>query len=122
AARRDLNGRPAPVPFGICVPRGADGASPSIEITPTPRRTVALRGAMVPRVPFPPEAERGGLPHLKVDEGGFVDTGYACHAGGTTMVVTAPPTGIVSFGGYRFITRELNDTVGPVETGPPPAA
>jgi hypothetical protein len=117
AARRDLDGRPAPIPFGASVPRGADGPAPAIEIAATPQRTVALRGPMVPRVPFPPEAERSGLPHFKVDASGFVDTGYACRSGSATMVVTAPPPGIVSFGGYRFVTRELNDAVGRVESG-----
>jgi len=72
---------------------------------------------MVPRAPFPPEAERVGLPHFKVAPSGFVDTGYACRPNSPTMVLTAPPQGLVSIGGYRFIVRDLHDFVDRVEDG-----
>jgi hypothetical protein len=68
---------------------------------------------MVPRTAFPPGAEQGDLPCLKVGPDGTVDTGYTCRVDPITnaMVVTGPPAGIVSIGGYRFTLRELQDTI-----------
>ena len=47
-----------------------------------------------------------------MDRGAVIDTGYACRVDSVTkaMVVTGPPAGIVSIGGYRFSLRELQDT------------
>jgi hypothetical protein len=66
---------------------------------------------MVPRFPFPPGAERGSAPYLNIGTDGLVDTGYTCRIDTDTqaVVVTGPPPGIVSFGGYRFVLRELQD-------------
>jgi hypothetical protein len=117
-ACRGAGGRPPAIPFGVVqAPRGAKGAVATIEIAMTSHGTVALRGPMVPRGPFPPGAERGSLPHFKVAANGFVDTGYACRPDNTAMVVTGPPPGIVGIGGYRFVVRELQDLVGAVENG-----
>ena len=55
-------------------PRGSANAVPVAEIARTAAGTLALRGPMVPRHPFPPGAERLGTPHLKADAEGFVDT------------------------------------------------
>jgi hypothetical protein len=87
------------------------------EIASTPNRTVAIRGPMVPRVPFPAGAERSGSPYLRVAADGFVDTGYACRRDSQTMVLTGPPPGVVSIGGYRFVQREMQDFVSQVESG-----
>jgi hypothetical protein len=75
--------------------------------------TLALRGAMVPRHQFPLGTERGGSHRLKIDENGFVDTGYPCRFDRATnrIVVTGPPSGIVSVGGYRVPMRELEEIV-----------
>jgi len=119
AARRAPDGKPAVIRFGtIAAPRGSEGGLAVAEIKPSPRGTVAIRGAMVPRYAFPAGAERTTLPHLKVTADGFVDTGYACQpvpADGA-MVITAPPPGIVSVGGYRFLTRELDAAVAGVDS------
>jgi hypothetical protein len=44
---------------------------------------------------------------------GFVDTGYAAEIGrdAGTIMVSAPPAGLVSFGGYRFAVAELTSLV-----------
>jgi hypothetical protein len=116
--RRGPAGRPGAVSFGpLSTPRGTRGGVVVGEIRPTPGGTVAMRGLMVPRCPFPAGVERTSLPHLKVDANGFVDTGYTCwsdrdHA---PLVVTGPPPAIVSVGGYRFIMRNLLDTVAEID-------
>jgi hypothetical protein len=68
---------------------------------------------MVPRRAFPPGAERLGKAHLKANAEGFVDTGYAGRIDTVTgaAVITAPPPGIVSVGGYRFVLGELEQYV-----------
>lgn len=120
ASRRAPGGRPGAVPFGpIAVPRGSKGGVIVGEIRATASGTVALRGPMVPRSPFPPGVERTPLPHLRVTAGGFVDTGFACWSdqGNTPLVVSAPPPGMISVGGYRFLMRELQDTVAAIDPG-----
>jgi hypothetical protein len=83
----------------------------AVEIVATPADTVALRGLMVPRAPFPPGAERSHHPCLEIAPSGLVDTGYSCRPNSDTMVVSAPPSGTVSVGGARFILDELQDLV-----------
>lgn len=120
ATRRGQDGKPATVTFGaLAAPRGSKRAIIVGEVQPTARGTVALRGHMVPRCAFPPSAERTALPHLHVAADGFVDTGYACLSGPdtTALSVTGPPPGVVSVGGYRFLIRALQDTVGQIEGG-----
>jgi hypothetical protein len=85
----------------------------------TPAGTIALSGAMVPHSAFPPNVERGGVPRLRVGDDGKVDTGYGCRldrASGT-LTVNAPPAGIVSVGGYRFVLRDLQQFVTDVADG-----
>jgi hypothetical protein len=118
AARRGSNGRPAPISFGpFVVPRASDRAILVAELVRTDTGTVALRGPMVPHASYPPGAERSGLARLTVGGAGIIDTGYTCRVDSTTnaMVVTGPPTGIISVGGYRFPLRELQSAVGRVE-------
>jgi hypothetical protein len=69
---------------------------------------------MVPRRPFPPGIERTSLPQLRVSRSGFVDTGYACWSerDNAPFVVTGPPPGMISVGGYRFVMRDLQVAVG----------
>jgi hypothetical protein len=120
AARRSASGRPAAIPFGpITAPRGGAGAMVAGEIAVTPKGTVAMRGAMVPRITFPVGAERTQLPHLKVQANGFVDTGYSCRNEGenTVMLLTGPPPGVVGIGGYRFVLNEMQEIVKEAENG-----
>jgi hypothetical protein len=116
AACRDPAGRPAAIPFGIVfAPSGPRGTVAAVEIAATPAGTLALRGPMVPRAAFPPGAERSAQPCFKVAANGFVDTGYACLPDSPTMVLTGPPPGMVGVGGYRFVLRDLQDTVARTE-------
>jgi hypothetical protein len=113
-SRRDVIGRPDPLPAGeVMVPRGSAHSVLLAEVARTQAGTLALRGPMVPKHAFPPGAERLNIPHLKADGHGFVDTRYACRAdrGSDTFVVTAPPPGLVTVGGYRFVLSELENTV-----------
>jgi hypothetical protein len=122
-ACRGADGIPAAIPFGtVFVPHDPTserklGTAVVAEIAATVNRTVALRGPMVPRVPFPPDAEHSGLPHFKVAADGFVDTGYGCRPSNPTLTVTAPPPGLVGIGGYRFVERELKDLVDRIGKG-----
>jgi hypothetical protein len=117
-ARRGADGRPSPIPVGpIIAPRGRAHGVEVAELTRTDAGTVAARGPMVPRHSFPPGIERSGLPYFKIDHRGLVDSGYSCRIDSLTqaIVVTAPPSGIVSVGGYRFPLRDLQDVVGRID-------
>ena len=99
---------PAPMPLRMRAPPGSPQPAGAIEIARTAGGTLALRGRMVPRHPFPPGAERLGEPEWRANATGFIDTGYACRQPreGAHVLVTAPPPGVVSVGGYRFVLRE----------------
>jgi hypothetical protein len=112
--RRGPGGRPGLTSFGVlAVPRGTKGGVIVGEMRPTAGGTIAMRGPMVPRCPFPPGIERTSLPQLRVSPNGFVDTGYACwnDRDNAPMVVTGPPPGMISVGGYRFVMRDLQDAI-----------
>jgi hypothetical protein len=118
ATRRGSNGKPAPVPLGpVVAPRSSANGVLVAELARTESGTVAFRGPMVPRFPFPPGAERAGLPAFKPGRGELVDTGYTCRIDAATqgVVVTGPPPGIVSVGGYRFLMRDLQEIVGRID-------
>ncbi len=113
-SRRGASGEPRPLPAGaIFAPRGAAGGVLLAEMARTETGTLALRGPMVPRHAFPPGAERRGMPYLRADAAGFVDTRYPCRldpASGT-FAVAGPPPGMVAVGGYRFALAELEERV-----------
>jgi hypothetical protein len=114
AARRGPAGRPAPIPLGpVLASRDAEGALTVVEVAVTPDGRLALRGPMVPASAFPPGAERTPLPRFTAAADGFVDTGYAVEVGRDTdaVVVSGPPPGLVSFGGYRFAVCELTNII-----------
>ncbi len=118
-ARRGAGGRPGAVAFGpVVAPRGTTGGVVVAELMRTETGTVALRGPMVPHYAFPPGVERSGLPYFKIGRAGLVDSGYTCRIDSTTkaMVVTGPPSGIVSFGGYRFPLHDLQDVIGRIDS------
>jgi non-ribosomal peptide synthetase component E (peptide arylation enzyme) len=94
ATRRETGGLPAALASGaVDVARSANG-------------TLLLRGPMVPLSGFPLASK----PPPGSNASGFVDTGYQCRFGAdaNTLVATAPPPGIASVGGYRFVARELD--------------
>ena len=112
AGRRGPNGNPE-APVLTSGGRYHAGAPLRVEATQTQAGTLALRGVIVPRHQFPLGAERGAPLRLKIDENGFVDTGYPCRfdRASNRLVITGPPSGIVSVGGYRVLWRELEETV-----------
>jgi hypothetical protein len=113
-ARRGADGRPIALPLGpIVVPRGSESGVTVAELIVTESNTLALRGPMVPRHAFPPGIENSGQPHFAIGGDGAVDTGYACQvdAASNTVVVTAPPPGFVSVGGYRFPMAGLREKI-----------
>jgi hypothetical protein len=116
AACRDASGKPGSIAYGVVTaPRGHKGGIVAAEIKPTPAGTLAMRGPMVPRVSFPPGAERSGFPHFKIEASGFVDTGYGCRSDRGSMIITGPPPGMVSLGGYRFMIEKLQDAIKSIE-------
>lgn len=120
AATRGEEGKPLGLRPGPQGRQRQEGDALSlIEAVRTPAGTVALRGPMVPVHSFPPGAtgDRLGNPRLAVDEEGFIDTGYPCRFAPSSgsLIVTGPPTGIVSVGGYRFIIATLQEAVSRVE-------
>jgi hypothetical protein len=119
AACRGPSGKPDAIRFGIVkAPRAQKAGIVAGEIRPTAAGTVAMRGPMVPRAPFPPGAERGGSPYFKIAANGFVDTGYGCRSDIGSMIVTGPPPGMVSVGGYRFMLAQVQELVGGINAAP----
>jgi len=120
AARRMPDGRAAPLPLGPAAePHGNSRGPLAAEAVRTAAGTLALRGPMVPRYAFPPGIERSGLPHFKIDRFGLVDTGYTCRVDpeAKALVVTVPPAGLVSIGGYRLPLHELREAVERIDAG-----
>jgi acyl-CoA synthetase (AMP-forming)/AMP-acid ligase II len=118
AARRGPSGQPVPLPLGsVTAPRDSGGGLPVAELSATQLGTLGLRGPMVLHHNFPPGTERAGLPHFAIGPEGMIDTGYACERvdATRTLVVTAPPSGIVNVGGYRLPLRDLQDVVGRID-------
>ena len=110
-ARRTAEGVPAPIlpgPHGA--PRETPGSSIAGEILLTPRGTLALRGPMVSPAPYaPPPPPRDSL--LAQPPPDFADTGYAARLDRSTgaICITAPPSGIMAVGGYRFLSQDLQE-------------
>ena len=105
SAQRGGNGLPAPImpgPHGA--PRRVTSSSVAGDVFVTDRGTLALRGPMMT-----PEAY---VPLLPVGQSvlDYVDTGYAARIDRNgAIIITAPPAGIVSVGGYRFLSNDLNE-------------
>jgi hypothetical protein len=115
----------------IAATRGADGTAAAIkpgesrhnnaqapvliEAARTGAGTLALRGPMVPLHSF--ASDGTATRRLAVDADGFLDTFYPCRfapgAGG--LVVTGPPAGLASVGGYRFAVARLQDAVSRID-------
>ena len=111
AARRGPDGLPAPLPHGVIrAPRQTAGAIMVIETARSVAGTLALRGPMVPTHAFPPGAELGQGVHASSDNTSYVDTGFACRLdrAAQTLTVTAPPSGTIGIGGYRFLQSEVD--------------
>ena len=110
-ARRGSDGAPAaikPGPHGA--PRELPGSSIAGEIILTPRGTLALRGPMVPVSAYapPPPPSNSMIASPPRD---YVDTDYSARLDRATgtINITAPPSGIMAVGGYRFLAQDLQE-------------
>jgi AMP-binding enzyme len=107
-ARREADGTPAailPGPHGA--PRDVEGSSIAGEILLTPKGTLALRGPMVAAAAYAPDPSASGSLVAR----DHVDTDYAARLDRATgaICITAPPSGIMAVGGYRFLSQDLQE-------------
>ena len=110
-ACRAADGAPAlilPGPHGA--PRDVPSSSIAGEILLTPRGTLALRGPMVAAAayaPAPPPSDS----LVAQPPRDHVDTDYAARLDRSTgaICITAPPSGIMAVGGYRFLSQDLQE-------------
>jgi acyl-CoA synthetase (AMP-forming)/AMP-acid ligase II len=107
---RRADGLPVPfVPGQQTAPyRSPDGIAVA-DLTRTAHGTLAVRGPMVPhQEAFPPGAAHA-CEALKPDQAGFIDTGFTCRidSAAGALIVTGPPMGLVTVGGYRFALADL---------------
>ena len=86
------------------------GASIAGEILLTPRGTLGLRGPMVVVAAYaPPPPPSDSL--IAQPQRDYVDTEYTARLDRTTgaISITAPPSGIMAVGGYRFLVNDLQE-------------
>ena len=105
------DGGPAPIrpgPHGA--PRELPGASIAGEILLTPQGTLGLRGPMIPVAAYAPSPPPGDS-LTAAPPRDFVDTDYAARLDRATgaIHITAPPSGIMAVGGYRFRAQDLQE-------------
>jgi AMP-binding enzyme len=111
ARRTAGDGTPAPIlPGPHSAPREVPGSSIAGEIFLTPKGTLALRGPMVglaAYAPAPPPSDS----LVAQPSRDYVDTDYAARLDRSTgaICITAPPTGIMAVGGYRFLSQDLQE-------------
>ena len=109
SARRAADGAPAPIlPGPHCAPHDVPGSSIAGEIFLTSRGTLALRGPMVAPVAYAPAPpSRDSL--VAQPPRDYVDTDYAARLDRSTgaICITAPPSGVMAVGGYRFLSQDL---------------
>ncbi len=109
SARRAPDGAPAPImPGPQGAPRDVPGSSIAGEVFLTPKGTLALKGPMVtPAAYAPPPPPSDSLTTQPPRD--FVDTDYAARLDRSTgaICITAPPTGVMAVGGYRFLSQDL---------------
>lgn len=109
AATRDAEGAVVPVkPGAYTAPRALAGASVVGETLVTPKGTLGLRGPMVPVMAYAPPrpVDQSFTPSVVQD---YVDTGYAARKDKATglLTISAPPSGLINVGGYRFRADDL---------------
>lgn len=109
ARRPDDTGLPAAiVPGPFSAPRDDTRSPVAGETLLTPAGTLALRGAMVPVAAYAAAAAEHSLRETDPAPN-HVDTGYAARIDRATgaLCITAPPSGIMAIGGYRFLADDL---------------
>ncbi|QWG10984.1 acyl--CoA ligase [Bradyrhizobium sediminis] len=111
ARRTAADGAPAAIlPGPHSAPREVPGSSISGEIFLTPRGTLALRGPMIsPSAYAPPPPSSDSL--IAQPPRDYIDTDYAARLDRSTgaICITAPPSGIMAVGGYRFLSQDLQE-------------
>jgi hypothetical protein len=110
ARRIAEDGSPAlvrPGPHGA--PRELPGSSIAGDILLTPRGTLGLRGPMIPVAAYAPPPPSDSL--IAAPPRDYVDTDYAARLDRATggINITAPPSGIMAVGGYRFLAQDLQE-------------
>jgi AMP-binding enzyme len=110
-ARRAADGAPTPIlpgPHGA--PRDVAGSSIAGETFITTRGTLALRGPMVVVAAYAPAAPPSDF-LMAQPPCDYVDTDYAARLDRSTgaICITAPPSGIMAVGGYRFLSQDLQE-------------
>jgi hypothetical protein len=111
ARRTTEDGSSAPIKAGPHgAPRGVPGSSIAGEILLTPKGTLGLRGPMVAVAAYAPPPPPGDS-LIAPSPRDFVDTEYAARVDRATGVIniTAPPSGIMAVGGYRFLAQDLQE-------------
>ncbi len=111
AACRAADGAPVPIlpgPHGA--PRNVAGSSIAGETLITPKGTLGLRGPMVAAAAYAPPAPPSDSLVAQPPRD-HVDTDYAARLDRSTgaICITAPPSGIMAVGGYRFLSQDLQE-------------
>jgi len=123
-ARRGADGKALAMPNGRALfPQGSGQGVALVNTSRGPAGSLWLSGPLVPHAAFPPGADRGGAPKLKVTHG-VVDTGYPCKLDriSNTLTIDGPQPGLINVGGYRFLMRDLQALVAGIEDGSSVAA
>jgi non-ribosomal peptide synthetase component F len=110
AIPRDADGGASPVLPGSPRRRSQTTSAAASEAFVTKEGTLGLRGAMIPIAAYAPQRRAlEGAPVRNLPD--HVDTGYAARLDRQTgaLCITAPPSGVVNVGGYRFLANDLND-------------
>jgi hypothetical protein len=76
----------------------------------TPKGTLGLRGPMVTIAAYAPPAPVGDS-LISTPPRDYVDTEYAARLDRATgtVLITAPPSGTMAVGGYRFLAQDLQE-------------
>jgi AMP-binding enzyme len=112
ARRTGEDGAPAPVKPGLHgAPRELPGSSIAGEILLTPKGTLGLRGPMVAVAAYAPPPPPPSDSLIAQPPRDYVDTEYAARLDRSTgaIVITAPPSGVMAVGGYRFLASDLQE-------------
>jgi acyl-CoA synthetase (AMP-forming)/AMP-acid ligase II len=111
AACRGEGDAPAAIrPGPQTAPRDMEDASVTGEIVLTQKGTLALRGPMIPVLAYAPSTPSTGS-SMEQPPPDYVDTGYAARLDRSTgeLSITAPPSGMIGVGGYRFLANDLQE-------------
>jgi hypothetical protein len=109
-ALRSEDGSPAPIKSGVHGAAGESGLSIAGEILLTPKGTLGLRGPMVSVPAYAPSAPLSESLIARPPRD-YVDTEYSARIDRQTgaICITAPPSDIMTVGGYRFLGRDLQE-------------